>query len=304
MIDIVFSISSKIAIQINNLLKRNYMKNLYTLKVNTMLKCLVLLLVFLLGNTVDSNAQVRKEFTQRSSTYTPTKKIYNVKGDFTMLGNTCLTPQNYGPNTNNNGQFMTYVDFDNDPSTFNSSSSTLVLSNENGAIPSCSDIVYAGLYWTGKSSSDESFDVTKSIQTGTQSVNNNLNIVHNQNIANTNYTLSISRNSPSSSNRNPIYKFSGNGNTYEFNFYNSSATNRVTLSVNGATAINIPVTVNGAGTEATLNTQYVITDGTVTLKIKKLYRDAATNLSTTSTQNSSNADVNVSGLAPVFFECY
>ncbi|MEZ4877205.1 MAG: hypothetical protein R2805_06615 [Flavobacterium sp.] len=276
------------------------MKNLYTLKVNTMLKCLVLLLVFLLGNTVDSNAQVRKEFTQRSSTYTPTKKIYNVKGDFTMLGNTCLTPQNYGPNTNNNGQFMTYVDFDNDPSTFNSSSSTLVLSNENGAIPSCSDIVYAGLYWTGKSSSDESFDVTKSIQTGTQSVNNNLNIVHNQNIANTNYTLSISRNSPSSSNRNPIYKFSGNGNTYEFNFYNSSATNRVTLSVNGATAINIPVTVNGAGTEATLNTQYVITDGTVTLKIKKLYRDAATNLSTTSTQNSSNADVNVSGLAPVF----
>ncbi|MGV9005004.1 MAG: hypothetical protein ACOH1G_13260, partial [Flavobacterium sp.] len=275
------------------------MKNLYTMKVNNMLKFLVLLVAFLFGNSIDSNAQVRKAFTQRSSQYTPGKKIYNVKGDFTMLGNTALTPQNYSPTTNNNGQFMTYVDTDNDPSTFNSSSSTLVLSSENSANPLCSNIVYAGLYWTGKSSANDSFNVTKNAQTGTQNVNNNLNVVHNQNIANTNFSLSISRNNPASNNRNPIYTFSGNGSSYAFNYLNSG-TSRVTLSINGGSAINIPVTVNGAGTQATLNSPYVITDGGVTLTIQKLYRDASTTAAATTYQSSSTADVNVTGAVPVF----
>lgn len=113
------------------------MKNLYTKKVKNLFKCLILLFAILFGNTTETFAQVRKNFTQRSSQYTPTKKIYNLKGDFTMLGNTSLTPQNYGPNTNNNGQFMIYVDEDNDVETWNSSSSTMVFSTENGAIPSC-----------------------------------------------------------------------------------------------------------------------------------------------------------------------
>jgi hypothetical protein len=34
-------------------------------------------------------------FTQRTSTATPAKKIYNIKGDFTMLGNTNLTLATY-----------------------------------------------------------------------------------------------------------------------------------------------------------------------------------------------------------------
>jgi len=270
------------------------MKNLYINTSNTKLNYLIVILAILFGMNTKVNAQVKKAFTQRTSQYTPTKKIYNVKGDFTMLGNTCLTPQNYSPNTNNNGQFMTYVDVDGDPNTFNSSSSTLALSSENGAIPSCSNIVYAGLYWTGKSSANSTFNVTKQVPNGTQSINNNLNIIHNENIENTNYALSISRNG-GSGNRNPVYTFSGNGNTYVFNFYNSSATNRVTLSVNGGTAVNVPVTINGSGTEATLNTAYNIVDGNVTLKIVKLIRSSSTGLSTTDTQNTSSADVNVSG---------
>jgi hypothetical protein len=148
-------------------------------------------------------------FTQRTSQYSPTKKIYTVKGDFTMLGNTCLTPQNYAVDQNNNGQYMTYVDTDGDSNTWNSSSATLALSTENGAIPSCSNIVYAGLYWTGKSSPNPTFNVQKNVQTGTQAINNNLTVAHDQNIANTNYTLTISRNDPSNNNRNPIYTFSG-----------------------------------------------------------------------------------------------
>ena len=127
------------------------MKNTYLNSIVTKLKCIAIVLVILSGISNTANAQVRKAFTQRTSQFTPNKKIYNIKGDFTMLGNTCLTPQNYTPTTNNN-EFMTYVDTDDDPSTFNSSSSTLVLSAENGAIPACSTIIYAGLYWTGKSS--------------------------------------------------------------------------------------------------------------------------------------------------------
>jgi len=276
------------------------MKNLYTNKVNKLLSCLVLLFVLLFGNTIETNAQVKKTFTQRTSAYSPTQKIYNVKGDFTMLGNTSLTPQNYSDTQNNNGQVMTYVDKDSDLNTFNSSSSTLVLSSENGAIPSCSNIVYAGLYWTGKSSANETFSVTKNVQTGTQFVNNNLTVVHNQNIANTNYALSIGRNNPSNSNRNPIYTFNGNGNSYVFNFFNSGATNRVTLSINSAAAIAIPVTVNGTGTLATLTTPYIINDGGVVLTIRSLTRSAATNLSTGNTQSTSSASVNVTGNAPVF----
>src|SRR5690606_17585959 len=106
----------------------------------------------------------RVGFTQRTSQYTPTKKIYNVKGDFAMIGNTNMTLQNYGDN-NSNDNTMVYVDMDGDSNTLNSSSATLSLSTENGALPSCSNIIYAGLYWTGRASDDSTspntFSVTK-----------------------------------------------------------------------------------------------------------------------------------------------
>ncbi|MGG7036070.1 MAG: hypothetical protein ACI7YS_12860, partial [Flavobacterium sp.] len=241
------------------------MENLYLKSIVKKLKYLVGILVILFGVTNIADAQVKKAFTQRTSQHTPTKKIYNVKGDFTMLGNTNLTPQNYGPNTDNEGTSMVYVDVDGDPDTFNSSSSTLVYSTENGAVPSCSKVVFAGLYWTGKSTSSNSeFNVTKGVASP-QAVNNNLTIVHNQNIASTspvyttNYSLSVNVSSTSGSNRYPIYTFSGNGNTYVFRFYNSGATNRVTLSVNSGSETPVAATINGAGTEATLTTPYPIT---------------------------------------------
>ena len=79
------------------------------------------------------NAQVYVPFTQRTSSYTPTKTVYNVKGDFTMIGNTNLTLQNYGATTNNNNNTMVYVDVDGNSitglggsPTFNSSSADLI----------------------------------------------------------------------------------------------------------------------------------------------------------------------------------
>ena len=149
------------------------MKKIYFKSINNNLQHLIVLIGFLIGTSITTNAQVSVPFKQRTSQFSTGKTIYNVKGDFTMLGNTNLTPQNYSDTQNNNGQNMQYVDIDNDPNTWNSSSSTLALSTENGAIPSCSNIVYAGLYWTGKSSGSNTFTATKQIQNGTQTINNN-----------------------------------------------------------------------------------------------------------------------------------
>lgn len=103
-------------------------------------------------------------FTQRTATATPGQTIYNVKGDFTLLGNTNLTLVNYGVNTDNENNSMKYVDIDGDSNTLNSSMATLELSNsgENNATQNCSTVLFAGLYWTGKSDdANETFSVTK-----------------------------------------------------------------------------------------------------------------------------------------------
>jgi len=272
------------------------MKNIY-FNTKNKLQFLALFAAFLIGGVISANAQVRVGFTQRTSQYTPTKKIYNVKGDFTMLGNTCLTPQNYSATTNNNGQFMTYVDTDGDINTLNSSSSTLEFSNENNAIPECSNVVYAGLYWTGKSSASNTFTVSKDFPNGTHNINTDFTVGHNQNVSTTNFALSVSRNG-NNGNRNPVYTFAGNGNTYAFYFYNSDQTNRVRVSVNGGGLTTLAATINGAGTEATLTTPYAIVDGTATITVKKLFRNAGVNNSSDLTQSSSTALVNVNGVVP------
>ena len=75
----------------------------------------------------------------------------NIKGDYTFLSNSVMnrvfsdgsgvnTP--YNDNGSNNSLHVEYVDIDSDPTTFNSSSSTLTL-------PDCSQIYWAGLYWAG-----------------------------------------------------------------------------------------------------------------------------------------------------------
>ncbi|OYX14441.1 MAG: hypothetical protein B7Z16_14465, partial [Algoriphagus sp. 32-45-6] len=133
-------------------------------------KTLMFVLLFLSFNYYGM-AQVRVNFTPREPVASPATSIYKVKGDFSLIGNTNLTLNSYDddePNSNNN---MRYVDVDGDASTFNSSSANLTFSNENGAVPECSKVVFAGLYWTGRasdgSSSPDTFDVTKNAVTKT-----------------------------------------------------------------------------------------------------------------------------------------
>nr|WP_294785588.1 gliding motility-associated C-terminal domain-containing protein [uncultured Flavobacterium sp.] len=112
------------------------------------------------------NAQVIKPFKERTSSYTPARTIYKIKGDFTMIGNSNLTLQNYSDTEPNGTNPMVYVDRDNNNQTHNSSSATLDLLNDSGAkLTNCYNIVYAGLYWTGRVSdaanSPNSFVVSK-----------------------------------------------------------------------------------------------------------------------------------------------
>ncbi|WP_323026851.1 gliding motility-associated C-terminal domain-containing protein [Gelidibacter japonicus] len=218
------------------------MKKLYSAKINYSKSILqiVLIIVLALSPTIVSFGQVRVDFTPRSSVFTPNKTVYNVKGDFTMLGNTNLTLVNYTDNGNNSSA-MTYVDIDNDPNTFNSSAATLTFSDEFGANPECSNVVYAGLYWTGRSRAENSFTITKDVATGntiTQQVTNNETIYDGDAIPNTNYTLTRS---VSGSLTTFTFTSSGSGDTVEF-FYNtgfSSASRYLRVSVNGGPQTNV-----------------------------------------------------------------
>ena len=154
-------------------------------------------LMMMLALWLPSNAQdaeVVVPFLQRTSTYTPTTKIYNIKGDFQMIGNTNLT----SPGQVDNGNVtMSYVDIDGIPNTFNSSSATLALPIENEMMPECSNIIYAGLYWIGRAhdggtSSPNTFTVTKDVPGTTPApLNYNFQVNDGHTIQYTDYSMDL-----------------------------------------------------------------------------------------------------------------
>lgn len=100
----------------------------------------LLFLTFLLGHT--ASAQLSVPFQPRL----PGGNI-KVKGDLVYVANNIVSISS-DPNSNYNGSASNqdvnigYIDIDGDPSTFSSSSAEL-------NAPSCSHVVYAGLYWGG-----------------------------------------------------------------------------------------------------------------------------------------------------------
>lgn len=243
---------------------------------------LVIGLVFIAfwGNAQQAPTAPQVNFLQRTAAATPAQTVYNVKGDFTMLGNTNLTLVNYAPGTDNQNNAMKYVDIDGDPNTLNSSMATLELSNsgENGASPNCSTVLFAGLYWTGKSDdANETFLANKRIS-------------HSQICPNTAYTLTVSRGG-SSSNYYPIYTFTGNGHTYVFSFTNAtSGSSIITLSIDSAAAVDIPVTYNsGIATFTTPYTSNAAWGSTFT--INSLSRNTSKSYSLAQYQSTSFVDL-------------
>lgn len=108
---------------------------------------LILLTLFLLQSYF-MLAQNHIPFTSRFDT--------SIRGDMMLIGNSIVNRDNnktseyandaYTGTTDNNSENMQYVDIDNDPDTFSSSSASLKVPNASRA---CYKIVYAGLYWSG-----------------------------------------------------------------------------------------------------------------------------------------------------------
>jgi len=124
-------------------MKKFYTKQFSVSNTSLSLMCFTVLLLLSVFN---GYSQVIVDFTPRQNSF-------NIQGDFSMIGNTNLTLSDYD-DTSSNGEDMRYVDIDGDSRTFNSSSSVLEFSTESGALVECSNIVYAGLYWTGRASLD------------------------------------------------------------------------------------------------------------------------------------------------------
>jgi uncharacterized repeat protein (TIGR01451 family) len=227
-------------------------------------------------------------FSQRTAAATPSQTIYNIKGDFTLIGNTNLTLATYADGTDNQNQEMRFVDIDGDTNTLNSSKATLELSNsgENSATQNCSTVLFAGLYWTGKSDdANETFTANRRISSG-------------QTALSSNYTLTVSRGGPSSSNYYPIYTFAtitGTPHTYAFSFTNAtSGSSIVTLSIDNGAASDVPVTYNSVGI-ATFTTPYTSNAAWGTqFTLTGLTRSTLTNLSLSNYQSSSSAGIVIS----------
>lgn len=170
------------------------------------MKFLSVLFIWILS-MIGSNkffAQVQKQFTQRTSSQAlpsyikpnTQNKIYNLRGDFQMIGNTNLTLEDYNNISGNGNENMKYVDIDNDGTTINSSSAYLNLPDDG-----CTEIVYAGLYWSGRANTGNmSFNATGTVQGNpvTSTATQTLNHTHNgtNNLDETTVVININNTNP------------------------------------------------------------------------------------------------------------
>src|SRR5690606_26339667 len=262
------------------------MKKLYPKKIHANKSITLVLFAFLLISSVyNSYGQVVVPFAPRTSEFTPTKTNYTVKGDFTMIGNTNLqlVGENYPNFENNSNNDMEYVDVDNDTNTWNSSSAFLNFSEENDADPSCSNIIYAGLYWTGRASTgNQTFEVTKMVPTGnttTEEVTDNETVYDDDSIDNTNYSLDIS----SSGNYTQFqFSSSGAGDAVRFRYYNNGNA-QVSRNTGSGWSNFSNVAGNSFNNNFYLSNPYLIfSDSNYTLEVTRLR-----------TQNTDRAYVNV-----------
>ena len=250
---------------------------------STVLSTLLLLVL----STNATAQEVVKAFTQRTSTHAQTDyikpgsggKIYNLRGDFKMAGNTNLMLTNYTDNGSNNTD-MSYVDIDLDGSTINSSSSFLDITND-----ACTEIVYAGLYWSGRANTgSQTFDATNSnVANGIANNATNETLYHND-PNNGYYNVEIIRQSTSCglfcTTYNPLYRFNFEGTVIEFNFTNSANNSAVQYRYGtSGTWISIAgnyTTASSNNARFVFSTPFVVTVNGRVYKINYLNRDSRT----------------------------
>ncbi len=282
------------------------MNKLYIFKSKQRASLLVILfslLILLVPRLSNGQASNLVPFQPRTSPNAQNQEIYHIKGDFTMLGNTNLTLQDYSDNRSNSSQ-MRYVNVDamNAHRPFNSSSAELRFSDEGGADSNCTHIVFAGLYWTGRAHNNDSphsFEVAKTVPGNTPiPVASEQNVEHDDNVNYTGYRMAISRQGNSGS-RYPRYSFTGSGlPTVDFEFRNGTGY-PVHYRISGGAWQNVSNQQNTTPTtnrrHATFDPVVIYTSQGITLNVNELRRDSRTDQSTNTYQNNSYAVVSVTG---------
>ncbi|GHB26151.1 hypothetical protein GCM10008106_03390 [Mongoliitalea lutea] len=111
--------------------------------------------------SVDSNAQVRVPFKPRAPKADPTKTNYRINGDFLIIGNTNLTLEDYDDFKMNDNQMVYTSAFEGGLSgNLNSSGAELKFPQQAGVDHACTEILFAGLYWTGRSGESRLVTIT------------------------------------------------------------------------------------------------------------------------------------------------
>lgn len=244
------------------------------------IKTLLLLFAVLLFS-IQSFAQVN--FTQRTSAKAPAPytgvKNYNLQGDFTMIGNTNLTLVNYSDNGSNYAD-MRFVDIDGNSNTFNSSSAELNIPGDD-----CTEIIYAGLYWTGRAQTSAGLGYT---------FNRSRAFSHNDQIEG-GATVTVSM--EGSSSYYPRYTITVGSNIAQIEFTNN--TNNSSTNANNArvryrmgtsgnfTAIPVSYSNSGNTGTATFTNMLTLTIGGQQITITGLQRDSRTNRNESQYRNTS-----------------
>lgn len=222
-------------------------------------------LVFIITSVLHTYSQV--DFTQRTSSKAPAPYTglanYNLQGDFTMIGNTNLTLVNYSDNGGNNVN-MRFVDIDGDGTTLNSSSAQLNIPGGE-----CTEIVYAGLYWTGRAQTSSGVANTfTSVRT----------FGHNDYVE-ANAAVTMTRQGTANS-YYPRYSITVGSNTVHIDFTNNTGNNRVQYRIGTTGAFtDISATYSSSGNTgtATFNSPLTLTIGGQQITITGLQRDSRTN---------------------------
>ncbi|UJP64412.1 PKD domain-containing protein [Mongoliitalea daihaiensis] len=125
------------------------------------IQSLFLLSLALLLVCFTTSAQVRVPFEPRSPKSDPSKKNYRINGDFLIIGNTNLTLEDYDDFKMNDNQMVYTSAFQGGSGNhINSSGAELRFPEVSGIDHQCTEVLFAGLYWTGRSGESRMVNIT------------------------------------------------------------------------------------------------------------------------------------------------
>lgn len=237
---------------------------------------LAMALMLLSAGWYSVSAQSVVPFNPRASTPASSTGTYNIKGDFQMLGNSNLVAANdlTGSSTSqSNATNMVYLNVEPATGIVNSSSATLQFPSIPGVDPACSEIVYAGLYWSGRADNGGTASNTFSVTSGAVAASNT-NVTNGNSSNGYNLTIATANDTSNGGNNGTLttYNFApqGSGDAVVFRFYtwrtttnNNSYTNKVTVQVGTGTVQTLSGTASNTNPNysVTLSTPYALPTG-------------------------------------------